>query len=149
MIGAANHQCRLPASHAANRNLRLCIKDCILPSGGSPYATEPIFVPRGTQVSVNFGAMQRDNDIWGEDAEDFHPERWESMRTGWHYIPFSGGPRICPGQQIALIECAYVLARLVQRFERIENRDPEMTFIEQSRLTVESRNGVKVAFNPI
>lgn len=92
--------------------------------------------------------MQRDKDLWGEDAEDFRPERWENMKPGWHYIPFSGGPRVCPGQQIALTQCAYVLLRLVQNFENIENRDTEVAFVEQSRLTVESRNGVKIALHP-
>ena len=133
----------------ASRNVRLCLMDCVLPSGGGPAGTKPIFVPRGTQVSVNFGAMQRDKDIWGDDADDFRPERWEGMKSGWHYIPFSGGPRICPGQQIALTESAYVLARLVQRFKTIENRDLEIAFIEQSRLTTESRNGVQVALIPV
>jgi hypothetical protein len=82
----------------ANRNMRLCLKDCVIPTGCGPQGKAPVFVPRGTQVSVNFGAMQRDKDIWGEDADHFRPERWEGMKLGWHYIPFSGGPRICPGQ---------------------------------------------------
>lgn len=133
----------------ANRNMRLCLQDCILPTGGGPDGKAPIFVPQGTQISVNFGAMQRDQDIWGEDADQFRPERWENMKLGWHYIPFSGGPRICPGQQMALAESAYVLAKLLQKFESIENRDPEIDYVEQSRLTTESRNGVKVAFNVV
>ena len=132
----------------SNSNRRLCLRDCVLPSGGGPNGKQPIFVPRGTVVNVNLGAMQRDKDIWGDDANEFRPERWEDMKTGWHYIPFSGGPRVCPGQQLTLAECAYVLASLLQRFETMENRDPEMAFVEQSRLTVESRNGVKVAFSP-
>ena len=133
----------------ASRNMRLCLRDCVIPTGGGPNGKVPIFVSQGTQVSVNFAAMQRDKDIWGEDAEDFRPERWERMKLGWHYIPFSGGPRICPGQQLALTESAYVLYRLLQRFEKIENRDPEVGYVEQSRLTIESRNGVKVAFGAI
>ena len=35
----------------------------------------------------------------------------------------------------------------VTEFERIENRDLEMEYVEQSRLMMESRNGVKVAFH--
>ncbi|MCJ1366262.1 hypothetical protein MMC16_005389 [Acarospora aff. strigata] len=132
----------------ANHNVRLCLKDCVLPSGGGSDGTAPVFVPQGTRVTVNFGAMHRDRDIWGEDADRFRPERWETLKQGWHYLPFSGGPRICPGQQIALTESAYVLVRLMQEFENIENRDPEMAFIEQRRLTIESRNGVKVALIP-
>ena len=130
----------------ANRNMRLCLKDCTIPTGGGADGKSPIFVPRGTQVSVNFGAMQRDRDIWGEDAEEFRPERWENVKLGWHYIPFSGGPRVCPGQQLALAECSFVLFRLLREFERIENRDPVREYVEQSRLTTESRNGVKIAF---
>ncbi|MCJ1251528.1 hypothetical protein MMC30_008763 [Trapelia coarctata] len=132
----------------AHSNTRLCLRNCILPSGGGHDGTAPIFVPRGTQVTVNFGAMHRDKDIWGEDAEDFRPERWDGFEPGWHYIPFSGGPRICPGQQIALTETAYVLVRLLQEFKDIENRDPEIAFIEESRLIVESRNGVMVGLIP-
>ena len=133
----------------ANRNVRLCLKDCVLPSGGGPNGTAPIFVPRGTQVTVHFGAMHRDKDIWGDDANDFRPERWERFEPGWHYIPFSGGPRICPGHQIALTETAYVLVKLLQKFQGIENRDSEMEYIEQSRLTIESRNGVQVNLIPV
>lgn len=40
-----------------------------------------------------------------------------------------------------------MLARFLQRFESIENRNPEVEYIEQSRLTIESRNGVKIAFH--
>ncbi|KAL8952134.1 MAG: hypothetical protein Q9222_001946 [Ikaeria aurantiellina] len=131
----------------ANRNIRVCLQACILPTGGGFQGKSPIFIPRGAQIVLNHGATHRDKTIWGEDADDFCPERREKMKLGWHYIPFSGGPRICPGQQLALTECAYVLARLVQEFDSVENRDPEMDFVEESRLTVESRNGVKVAFH--
>lgn len=42
------------------------------------------------------------------------------MRFGWHYLAFSGGPRICLGQQYALTEAGYVTVRLCQEFEGIE-----------------------------
>ena len=130
----------------ANRNLRLCLKDCTIPTGGGANGKSPIFVPHGTQVSELRCLAERHRYL-GEDAVEFRLERWEDMKFGWHYIPFSGGPRVCPGQQLALAECAYVLCRLLQKFERIENRDLELEYVEQSRLTMESRNGVKVAFH--
>ncbi|KAI4167196.1 MAG: hypothetical protein LQ343_007408 [Gyalolechia ehrenbergii] len=132
----------------ANRNIRLCLQDCILPTGGGPQGKSPIFIPCGTQVVVNHGAMQRDKDIWGEDANDFRPQPWEDMKLGWHYLPFSGRPRVCPGQQLALTESAYVLARLLQTLRALRT-EPEMHYIEESRLTIESRNGVRVAFHTI
>jgi cytochrome P450 len=89
--------------------------------------------------------MHYDKEIWGDDAEKFRPERWEKIRNpGWTYIPFSGGRRVCPGKQIVLTENAYVLVRLVHKFKTLENRDPVWDFVEEHRLTVESRNGVKV-----
>ena len=83
------------------------------------------------------------------DAGQFRPERRENTKIDLHYISFSGGPRICPGQQLALTGSAYVLFRLLQKFKSIENRDPELAYIEQNRLTIESRNGVKVVFTTI
>jgi cytochrome P450 len=58
---------------------------------------------------------------------------------------FNGGPRICPGQQFALTEAAYVLARLMQHVESIERRDVEYEWTERVALVTKVRNGVKVA----
>ena len=65
-------------------------------------------------------------------------------QAGWTYLPFSAGRRICPGMDISLTENAYVLVRLMRGFERLENRDPVKEFVERTRLTTESRNGVLV-----
>ncbi|KUJ07753.1 cytochrome P450 alkane hydroxylase-like protein [Mollisia scopiformis] len=132
----------------SGRNLRLATEDCILPHGGGADGSQPIFVQKGTEVMFVFRSMHYDEDLWGEDADDFRPERWErSDSIPQHgYVPFSAGGRVCPAQQMVLTECAYILVRLVREFEKIENRDPEESFIEQHKLQMESRNGVKVAF---
>lgn len=95
-----------------------------------------------------FHALHKDPDIWGRDALVFRPERWESLRTTWEYIPFLGGARICPAQQMALTEISYVIIRFMKEFKSIDNRDEEMEFVETVKLTLESRNGVKVGFVP-
>lgn len=63
--------------------------------------------------------MQRAHNIWGADADEFKPERWVGRKTGWEFLPFNGGPRICLGQQYALTTAGYVVVRMVQRFESI------------------------------
>jgi len=68
--------------------------------------------------------MHRRRDLWGEDADDFKPERWDGRRPGWEYLPFNGGPRICIGQQFALTEAGYVVVRLLQRFEAMDGEVP-------------------------
>lgn len=76
-------------------NSRLAVNDTVLPLGGGPNQTAPMFVPKGTIVVYNPYAMHRRKDFYGEDADEFKPERWEHLRPGWEYLPFNGGPRIC------------------------------------------------------
>ncbi len=91
--------------------------------------------------------MHRRKDLYGEDADEYRPERWENLRPGWEYLPFNGGPRICLGQQYALTEAGYVTVRLVQEFSKMESRDPE-PWRENLTLTLCSMNGTKVGLTP-
>lgn len=46
--------------------------------------------------------MHRRKDIYGQDAMEFRPERWEGPKLadiGWAYLPFHGGPRLCLGSK--------------------------------------------------
>lgn len=115
----------------------------MLPLGGGSDGQSPILVQRGTSLNLNIHALHRDRRAWGDDAESFNPERWEQGRPGWDYLPFSGGPRICPAQQRVFTEAAFILVRFAQRFSSIESRDQE-PWTERLRMTVENRNGVKV-----
>lgn len=63
--------------------------------------------------------MHSDPEFWGPDADRFEPERWNGRKLGFHYLPFNAGPRICIGQQFALTEVAYVIVRLLQKFDAI------------------------------
>ncbi|KAF8861474.1 cytochrome P450 52A12 [Acephala macrosclerotiorum] len=106
-------------------NMRTAVEDTILPTGGGPDGISPIFVQKGQLIFYNIFAMHRRQDIYGVDAEIFRPERWEdtSLRPGWGYLPFNGGPRICLGQQFALTEIAYTTVRLLQEFQVMDSRD--------------------------
>jgi cytochrome P450 len=152
-------------------NGRMAIRDTVLPLGGGPSGTEPLFVPRGTFVSYSAYSMHRREDLYGKDAHLYKPERWETLRPGWEYLPFNGmssfsyfpflfdycqvsiskrgtnsyagGPRICLGQQYALTEAGFVTVRLVQEFARLESRDAG-PWREGLTLTCCSLNGTKV-----
>ncbi|KAI7910881.1 cytochrome P450 52A11 [Pyricularia oryzae] len=118
--------------------------DTTLPRGGGPDHKAPIFVAKGTFIAYSFLALHRRKDLFGEDAHEFKPERWETLRPGWNYLPFNGGPRICVGQQYALTEAQYVLIRFLQTFSAIESRDPEPWSIG-NRMTTCPKNGVQVS----
>lgn len=128
-------------------NSRTAVTDTVLPVGGGPVGKSPIFIKSGTQIIYQVWAMHRRKDFYGEDAEVFRPERWETLRPGWQYLPFNGGPRICIGQKFALTEAGYTTIRLLQAFKAIESRDPE-EYKESLSLTLSVGNGVKVGLTP-
>ncbi|KAI9718169.1 MAG: hypothetical protein M1828_006801 [Chrysothrix sp. TS-e1954] len=99
-----------------------------LPRGGGEHGEGPVLVRKGEAVGYCVYAMHRRKDIYGPDALDFRPERWESDElkdVGWGYLPFNGGPRACLGQDFALLEAAYTVTRLIQVFGKIEMVEDE------------------------
>jgi cytochrome P450 len=130
-------------------NFRTAIRDTILPRGGGPDESGSMFVKKGTKVVYNVYATQRHKSLWGEDADEFRPERWsEGKLHTWDYLPFNGGPRICLGQQFALTEAGFTVVRIVQSFKGIDytgtsdyHRLPQWT-----KLTTSVANGVIVKF---
>lgn len=126
------------------QNIRFANKDTTLPVGGGKDGKAPVFIAKGQIVAYGVYSMHRRKDLYGEDADEFRPERWDALRVGWGYLPFNGGPRICVGQQFALTEAGYTVVRLVQEFEKIESRDAR-PWLESLHLTLSSGNGVNVA----
>jgi hypothetical protein len=64
-----------------------------------------VFVKKGTRVQYSVYQLHRRKDIYGEDAEQFRPERWGEQKVGrgWDYLPFNGGPRICLGRKYSAV----------------------------------------------
>ncbi|KAA8649274.1 hypothetical protein EYZ11_005534 [Aspergillus tanneri] len=125
------------------RNLTY-LKYCMNEFGGGPNGKSPVFVPKDTVVAYSTFSMHRREDFYGPDAEEYRPERWASLRPGWEYLPFNGGPRICVGQQYALTEAGYVTVRLAQQFSVLESRDSG-PWEESLTLTLCSKNGTQVS----
>lgn len=77
----------------------MAVADTILPLGGGLDGKSPVFIPKKTIVRYTVYSMHRRRDYYGEDADEFKPERWETLRPTWEYLPFHGGPRICIGRK--------------------------------------------------
>ncbi|KAK9855658.1 hypothetical protein MYU51_002293 [Penicillium brevicompactum] len=105
-------------------NTRTARRTTFLPTGGGSEGTSPVLIRKGENVAFCVYSMHRRKDLYGEDAEDFRPERWDEdlpeYTKKWGFLPFSGGPRICIGQEFALMEASYTTARILQQYSSID-----------------------------
>lgn len=89
-------------------NTRTAQRTTVLPTGGGPDGSSPVIIRKGENVAFCVYAMHRRKDLYGEDAEQFRPERWEEnlplfqddITAAWGYLPFNGGPRVCLGRML-------------------------------------------------
>ncbi|KAF2675780.1 cytochrome P450 [Lentithecium fluviatile CBS 122367] len=123
---------------------RTCLNDTTLPIGGGADQKQPILITQGANVFTSFYTLHRDKSVFGPDAESFAPERWERIHPAqWEYLPFGGGQRACLGKEKVLAEAAFVVARLAQRFEKLESEDAR-PWKGKMRLSAKNLNGCKV-----
>ncbi|KAL2163924.1 hypothetical protein VTH06DRAFT_3136 [Thermothelomyces fergusii] len=125
-------------------NDRISLRDTVLPRGGGPKRDQPVFVPAGTQILIPIYALAQRPDLWGPDAAVFRPERWTEdggCKPGFEYIPFGGGARQCLGQQLARLESAYIIIRLLQRYNDIANAEVPPDAAVRFHHTIENRSG--------
>jgi cytochrome P450 len=83
---------------------------------------------------------------WFEDPESFRPERWanglQEKLQRYAYFPFGGGPRICIGNNFALMEATLLLATIAQRFRL--KLAPGAVVTPLPTMTLRPAHGVKV-----
>ncbi|KAL1723989.1 cytochrome P450 [Schizophyllum commune] len=105
-------------------NTRESIKETVWPSPDPNLP--PIYIPAGTETPYSVFMMHRRKDLWGDDAEEFDPDRWLDERVHKYlghtfaFLPFNAGPRICLGQQFAYNEMSYMMVKLLQHFSDFE-----------------------------
>ncbi|KAJ6517282.1 cytochrome P450 [Mycena vitilis] len=80
-------------------------------------------IRKGDDVVIPILALNRDAEIWGPDAMQFIPERWESpiantLPSVWgNMMTFISGPRSCIGYRFSVVETKALLFTLVRAFE--------------------------------
>jgi len=95
-------------------------------------------------VMIVIMALHYDKKLWGEDAAQFRPERWEQGPPHkYAYMPFASGPRACTGREFTLIEQKITMVKLLQHFDL---RRPAEVQAEAGYNTVQHENIVYPPF---
>ena len=103
-------------------------------------------IPRNVEVIPSIFHTHRMSEIWPA-AAAFQPERWEKAEpTPYEFNPFGGGPRLCIGKNLALMEARTILSFLLARyrFQPVENAkvSPCMS------ITLDYRHGLPMRIGP-
>ncbi|PQQ19761.1 carotene epsilon-monooxygenase chloroplastic [Prunus yedoensis var. nudiflora] len=103
-------------------------------------------VNAGQDIMISVYNIHHSSEVW-ERAEEFLPERFDlegsvpnETNTDFRFIPFSGGPRKCVGDQFALLEAIVALAIFIQHlnFELVPDQNISMT----TGATIHTTNGL-------
>eukprot|EP00005_Dracoamoeba_jomungandri_P005166 CAMPEP_0174261378 /NCGR_PEP_ID=MMETSP0439-20130205/11393_1 /TAXON_ID=0 /ORGANISM="Stereomyxa ramosa, Strain Chinc5" /LENGTH=303 /DNA_ID=CAMNT_0015345841 /DNA_START=559 /DNA_END=1470 /DNA_ORIENTATION=- len=87
---------------------RTAVKDDILPTGHK--------IKAGTMCGYSAYCTGRSTKIWGPDALEFRPERFDEDYPKEAFYPFHLGPQLCLGRSMAYLEAKTMLSMLIQRF---------------------------------
>ncbi|KAB2615864.1 cytochrome P450 CYP72A219-like [Pyrus ussuriensis x Pyrus communis] len=91
--------------------------------------------------------VHHDKQLWGDDAQDFKPERFsegvlKATKNKFMYFPFGGGPRICIRQNFAMVEAKVALSLTLQHFTF--ELSPSYAHAPSSHLTIRPQFGAHI-----
>jgi|GEM_PF-429344 len=100
------------------------------------------------QCTVNTYFIHR-NTRWWDNPDVFIPSRFleegKCPNDKMAFIPFSAGPRICPGANFATVEAVLILSSLFRSYKiKVVDKDSVIPF---AKLTLKPKNGIKVLVN--
>ena len=114
------------------------------------------FVPRTTTIVIAPWATNYSKQLWGEDAEEFNPDRWMApgqansggAESNYAFLTFLHGPRSCIGQRFAVAELACLLAAFVGRYE-FELVNPDEKIEIKGGITARPRDGMNIKLKAV
>ncbi|XP_076892042.1 cytochrome P450 CYP72A219-like [Bidens hawaiensis] len=111
-----------------------------------------VSLPSGTAVTVPVVLLHHDCETWGDDANDFKPERFskgvlKATKGKMSYFPFGWGPRISIGQNFAMMEAKIALAMILQHFSFVLSTS--YVHAPKSIITLQPEFGAHLIIKPV
>lgn len=78
-----------------------------------------ITVPKGTLVLMSIFELHRYADFW-KNPDQFMPHRFSELdrsEYGDYYYPFGAGPRMCVGNNFAMVEMIMVITEIIKKYK--------------------------------
>ncbi|KAK6343674.1 hypothetical protein TWF730_011263 [Orbilia blumenaviensis] len=92
------------------------------------------FIPKGTTIMLLPAAINHSEELWGSDAGEFNPDRWDKpggnggAASNYANMTFLMGPRSCIGQKFSVEEYKAIMVGLAGRFAYEEKtKDMELS----------------------
>ncbi|KAI7747634.1 hypothetical protein M8C21_016124 [Ambrosia artemisiifolia] len=89
-------------------------------------------IPKGSKVFTSLRAVHLGQENF-KDARVFDPWRWMKSSNPTNFMPFGGGPRRCPGNELARVALSVFLHHLVTRFSWEPVEDDKVVYFPTTR----------------
>ncbi|KAI1073997.1 cytochrome P450 [Whalleya microplaca] len=110
-------------------------------------------LPKGTQLVLSPPVSNLSTRIWGEDALEFRPERWDVLggdaATPYGMETFGNGPRICIGKAYSVLAFKVMMIELLKNFRFSKSADlvaldGRMPAVQNPAVTWRPRGGLMI-----